>query len=63
MVLIYRMGSVKYFFQLMNEGTSMMINLFKEHLRDKDLYSGLGKTFPVKECSNKTAKFIQNWKC
>ena len=47
----------------MNEGTSMMINLFKEHLRDKDLYSGLGKTFPVKECSNKTAKFIQNWKC
>lgn len=30
-----RMGSVKDLFQLMNEGTSMMINLFKEHLRDR----------------------------
>lgn len=31
----HRKGSVKDLFQLMYEGISMMINLFKEHLRDR----------------------------
>lgn len=44
------MGSVKGLFQLMNERTSLMVILLKEHLRDKDLHSGLVKTFPAKEC-------------
>lgn len=54
-----RMGSVKDLFQLMNEGTYQYDDKFVQRaFEGQDLYSGLGKTFPAKECQNKTAKCI-----